>query len=95
MPWKKIARDKKPLGRNLIFMPPLFLILNYLPHLLSLFYPFIFLFATCTVGITRRKIVSIGLLKKLLGVNDIDDGNYYELTRGGMVLFQNGRVLKK
>ena len=74
-------------GHTLIFMPPLFLISNYLPHLLSLLYPFIFLFAIYTVGITKRKIVSIGLLKKLLGVNDIDNDNYCGLTCGEMVLF--------
>ena len=47
------------------------------------------------VGITRLKVASIELLRKLLEENDIDGGNYYIVPRGMMVSFQNGSLLKR
>ena len=47
------------------------------------------------VGMIGLRVASIGLLGKLLGVNDIDGDNYYIVPRGVKVSFQNSRLLKR
>ena len=78
-------------------MSPLFLFLNFELFTLLVEFQLSIQLLICHVDgeMMGLKVASIGLLGKLLGVNDINDDNYCDVPRGVMTSFQNGCLLKR
>ena len=79
--------------RNSIFMPPLFLFLNF--ELFTL--PVELQLLVCHMDSWDDGVESYvdWIAGEVTRVNDIDDGNYCDTPRGVMAFFQNGHLLKR